>query len=707
MTQPSEDRGKQLEHLMPGVLVAASIKLLYAEDNPQDADLTKAHFAATAPEFDVLVVGSGAACLAQIEARRLDILLLDHHLPDVDGLSLIKTLRLKYADLPVVLVTGAGDEELVSNALGLGVSDYIAKRLGYLTGLPDKLQQVLNKSRCRQQQDLARRPEVTRILYVEDPLEDTRLIRTHFAQAANIFEVEYATRGAAAVTYLNGLAAYDLVLINLGTPDQDGLDFIRKVADGKEPHSPIMIVTAKSGNESSAVLALKLGAAQYIIQQEEYLENLTHQIRQAITSETLRRTNEQLRLALLELEVKNRMAMSANATKSLFLANMSHEIRSPLAVIIGFAEVMLNLPLQSRENLNFIDPIIRNAKMLIHIVNDILDLAKVESGKFDVISGEIILPEFIRDVMNSLAIIASAKGVRLSVSSAKPIPESITSDSLRLRQIILNIVGNAIKFSPSGAAVEVTISVTEGLRGKEQLLEFRITDSGIGITAEEAKLLFKPFAQADMRTSRQFGGTGLGLVLSKQMAEALGGSVVLLESTVGSGSTFVVTIGTGPLDGITFNEFHFSASRQDLAVTPVKIANILKGMEILVVDDGVDNQMLIRQHLQSAGAKVSVASSGAEGVEMATHHSYTLVLMDLQMPGMDGYEAAATLRREGYSVPIIALTAHAMKEVQEHCIAAGFSDYFSKPVNSVEFIKKLATYGSETRNLDLCIDKST
>ena len=330
--------------------------------------------------------------------------------------------------------------------------------------------------------------------------------------------------------------------------------------------------------------------------------------------------------------------------------------------------------------------------MLLQIVNDILDLAKVEAGKFDVIRAKILLPEFIRDIMTALATLASGKGVRLSVSAPKPIPETITSDSLRLRQIILNIVGNAIKFSPTGAAVEITMSLTKGLRGKEPLLEFRITDSGIGITAKEAEGLFKPFAQADRKISRQFGGTGLGLVLSKQLAEALGGSVVLLESTAGSGSTFVVTIGAGPLEGITFNAFNFSVARPALGAAPVKIEKSLDGMEVLVVDDGVDNQMLIQLYLQSAGAKVSVASSGSEAVEMATHHSYNLVLMDLQMPGMDGYEATTTLRRQGYSVPIVALSAHAMKDVKERCLAGGFSDYFSKPINGVEFIKKLSSY---------------
>lgn len=195
-----------------------------------------------------------------------------------------------------------------------------------------------------------------------------------------------------------------------------------------------------------------------------------------------------------------------------------------------------------------------------------------------------------------------------------------------------------------------------------------------------------------MKTSRQFGGTGLGLVLSKQLAEALGGSVVLLESTAGSGSTFVVTIGAGPLEGITFNAFNFSVARPALGAAPVKIEKSLDGMEVLVVDDGVDNQMLIQLYLQSAGAKVSVASSGSEAVEMATHHSYNLVLMDLQMPGMDGYEATATLRRQGYSLPIVALSAHAMKDVKERCLAGGFSDYFSKPINGVEFIKKLSSY---------------
>ena len=291
--------------------MTSTIKLLYAEDNLQDQDLTKAYFAAAAPEFDLLVVGNGAACLEQIEARRPDILLLDHGLPDVDGLSLIKTLRLKYTDLPVVLVTGGGDEELVNIALGLGISDYIAKSLDYLKGLPEKLQQVLNNSRRPQQQDLAKKPTVRRILYVEDPLEDTRLIRNHFAQAANIFEVAYVTRGAAALSILDGLSVYDLVLINLGTPDQGGLDFIRQVADGKPSHSPIIIVTAKTGDEASALQAMKLGAAHYIVQHEGYLEFLTYQINQAIASETLRRMNE-LRMAMLELEMKNRVTMSAN-----------------------------------------------------------------------------------------------------------------------------------------------------------------------------------------------------------------------------------------------------------------------------------------------------------------------------------------------------------------------------------------------------------
>lgn len=388
-----------------------------------------------------------------------------------------------------------------------------------------------------------------------------------------------------------------------------------------------------------------------------------------------------------ELEKSKVAAESANATKSAFLANMSHEIRTPLGAILGFSELLASNEMSPSERVNSAEVIKRNGRLLSNIINDILDLSKVEAGKLQVEKMDVPFSDVMKEIGSVLSLEAAEKGIELKVTSEGAIPEQIKTDPLRLRQIIFNIVGNAIKFTSHGSVV---VNVTLLPSGKNTKLAFIVKDTGEGIKPEQALNLFTPFTQADVSTTRRFGGTGLGLVLSKKLANALGGDVVLTESTPGQGSTFTITIDPGLNQKILFAS---SAAKKETIEFPLQPGRTdLNSLKVLVVDDSMDNLALIRKVLVLAGARVDIASNGKEGIEKALHGNFDLILMDLQMPEMDGYEANRRLREAGYKKPIIALTAHAMKEEKLRTLRNGFDDHLTKPIDQGALIKTLATY---------------
>ncbi|MBX3034922.1 MAG: response regulator [Bdellovibrionaceae bacterium] len=384
-----------------------------------------------------------------------------------------------------------------------------------------------------------------------------------------------------------------------------------------------------------------------------------------------------------QLEQARREAEAANAAKSAFLANMSHEIRTPLGAILGFIDLLKQPDLPLAERNEYIAVLDRNSEHLLHIVDDILDLSKVEAGKIIFENRDFNLIEMLSDFCSMMGMRAREKGIAFSLKALTTLPEVVNSDAIRLRQILTNVVGNAIKFTERGQ-VEVKVSAVRGE------LQFRVSDTGRGIPPEQRERLFQPFVQADSSTTRKFGGTGLGLVLTRRLSEGMGGRFELIDSEPERGSVFLAAVKVRIPEKtkiLEIDNIDFSATR---AAPVLTIERHLQGLKVLLVEDSPDNQVLIRKLLDKAGAQVDVAGDGQEGVEKAFASEHDVILMDIQMPRMDGHEAAVTLRERGYGGPLIALTAHAMKEEQEKCERSGFSHFLSKPLSRQDLLNLLA-----------------
>jgi signal transduction histidine kinase/DNA-binding response OmpR family regulator len=385
----------------------------------------------------------------------------------------------------------------------------------------------------------------------------------------------------------------------------------------------------------------------------------------------------------MDTEARYIAAQEANRVKSEFLANMSHEVRTPMGAIQGFADLLLDPALSPSERLNHTQVIRRNTAHLLTILNDVLDLSKIEAGKMAVESLQCSPGQIAREVASLMRVRATDKKLDFALVFDTKIPSIIESDPTRLRQILLNLVGNAIKFTSEG---RVCVRVAcENELSLSPTLSFAVVDTGIGLTKEERERLFHPFSQADASTTRKYGGSGLGLAICAQLAKLLGGSIEI-ESASGKGSTFVLRIRTGPLLGVPMLANPREALEKHVAAAPeaTEPKITLRG-SILLAEDGRDNQLLITTFLRKAGAVVEVAENGRIAVDKALAARaggtpFDVILMDMQMPEMDGYAATSRLRLSKYAGPIIALTAHAMASDRAQCIAAGCDEYLSKPI---------------------------
>lgn len=364
---------------------------------------------------------------------------------------------------------------------------------------------------------------------------------------------------------------------------------------------------------------------------------------------------------------ERRQAETANQLKSMFLANMSHEIRTPVGAIMGFSELLKEPSTSEEERQKYLSIIHRTCENLTKIINDILDLSKVEAGYLDIQISAISLNELLSEIKMMLEARWSEKAIRISFHAHGYIPDRVLTDALRLRQVLMNILGNAVKFTHKG-------EVNMYYRVLGDQLCFEIRDTGPGISPQQKERLFQTFTQLDSSTTRRYEGTGLGLVLSRRLARLMGGDVILKDSIVGQGCTFVVTVKyepeIDPLEALALR----AEKEQDSELK-------LRGKTVLLVDDTDDNRLLISTVLQRAGMRVTLATNGAEAVDLARDNSFDFVLMDIQMPVMDGYTATRVMRSMGYKKPVVALTAHAMKEDRVRCIEAGCDDYITKPIH--------------------------
>ena len=405
---------------------------------------------------------------------------------------------------------------------------------------------------------------------------------------------------------------------------------------------------------------------------------------------------DQLSLALLNRSYRHsekqarqeaQSAVSASQAKSSFLASMSHEIRTPMNAILGFVDLLLQEKMTD-EQLNYVQVVHRSAENLLSLLNDILDFSRIEAGKMKIEVSECSLPNLLEDLDSMMRPLAKQKGLTFEILQCRELPEQIRTDPVRLRQCLLNLTNNAIKYTETG---HVYVNISRLEKDNASFVQFAVEDTGVGIPPDQQEAIFDAYAQAETTMSHPCSGTGLGLAITRNLARLLDCQLTV-SSTPGTGSVFTLTL---PLktktedDGTLYNKYENHCQVQQ---APPAAANCRLSGNVLVVEDNPSNQILISMMLRKMGLDPAMANDGVEGVEKAQQGSYDIILMDMQMPRMNGYAATQQLRSVGYTVPIIAVTANAMKGDEEKCLQAGCSGYLSKPVDRKKLQKLLQQY---------------
>jgi len=400
--------------------------------------------------------------------------------------------------------------------------------------------------------------------------------------------------------------------------------------------------------------------------------------------EHIEQLNMELRTSAEQANLMAREAAQANEAKSRFLANLSHEIRTPMNAIVGFSDVLGDEEMTEQQK-DYVNLISQSAQHLLELINGMLDFSKMESGKLKTEMSDCSLAKLFNAVSSLMLPAAEKKHLSFEIALCNDLPAHIITDGGRLRQCLINLVGNAIKFTDKGS---VTMEVALEDNGEKSFIRFDIEDTGIGIAVEKQEQIFECFEQVDSTASRQYGGAGLGLAIVKQLAELLGGSLSL-SSEVGKGSVFSLVI---PTNLEVESQPPLEAGGVAIEMSPESLLQARFSGSVLVAEDVLTNQLLIQHLLEKMGFEVTMVEDGNKVVQEAMSSSYNLIFMDMQMPNMNGYDATRVLRDKSIETPIIALTASAMAGDEGKCICAGCDDYLAKPIDRLRLTEKILKY---------------
>ncbi len=476
---------------------------------------------------------------------------------------------------------------------------------------------------------------------------------------------------------------YGLAILDVQMTGMSGVELSKHIRAVKTyAYLPIIFVTSQKNNDETVLQGYETGAVDLLFKP---LNPYIVQSKVRVFVE-LKRQRHQVQLQLQELERLRNAADAASVAKSQFLANMSHEIRTPLAAVMGFAEMIAKGEISKADVDECASAIKRNGNLLLRLIDDILDLSTIDADRLEMELQNESLKELLEDIMLTLSFKAREKGIQLVFNRQVFDGKGHFFDPLRMKQILLNIIGNAIKFTSKGEVV-VTVSL-KSLSKSQDLISIIVKNDGVAITPEQADNLFQPFGQADASVKRKFGGTGLGLVISRKLARAMGGDITLLKSGPGQGTEFEITAILERTHKVVIP----TVMTKNESIEADKLALCLVGKKILAVDDARDNLILLEMFLRGTKTQLTFANNGLEAVELFNSNKFDLVLMDIQMPKMDGLEATEIIRQTGATIPIIAFTAFANKNEYDKCKKAGCNDVIIKPINKNNLIKSLQHY---------------